>query len=291
METEPTENHMNRRTFLSYIFKTAAAIASVGTLTTGYSIFGEPHWIQTKHVSLVLPNFPAAFSGMKMVQFSDVHLGNYFKMSRFAELVTRLNQLKPDLLCFTGDLFDDHQGHPSEDVIPLLQQLEAPLGKLAVLGNHDYRLGRQRITDLLTRGGFTVLNNSQGIVEREGVKIRVAGVSDMIFGKPNLQEALRRGKELSFTLLLVHEPDFADIAANFPIDLQISGHSHGGQVRLPFLGGSLSAPEFGRKYIQGLYTVANSKLQVYTNRGIGTTLLPIRFMCRPEITVFTLKNV
>jgi uncharacterized protein len=263
--------------------------AAMVAFTAGYSFFGERYWNQTKQVSLSFPKLPKAFAGMRMVQFSDVHLGKYYSNVRLENLVTEIMELKPDLICFTGDLFDTHDGDPNDEIIPILAKLNAPFGKFAVLGNHDHALGKSRITDILHNSGFHVLDNEQSIVEKQGEQIRIAGVDDMFMGKPNLRAALQMDFTQPFTLLLSHAPDYADQASHFPVDLQISGHSHGGQVRLPFIG-ALTTPKFGRKYVQGLHKVKGSQLLVYTNRGIGTTNLPIRFLCRPEITVFTLLN-
>jgi predicted MPP superfamily phosphohydrolase len=285
MEQKPRK--MSRRKFL---LKGAAAIFSGMGLSVGYSIFGERFWYETKHITLPLKRLPSAFSGMRMVQFSDIHLGKHFKMESFSDVIAKIKQLKPDLLCFTGDLFDANQGYPSEDVIPLLSQLEAPYGKWAVLGNHDYRSGVRKVADLLKRSGFTLLVNEHAVLENKNQRFHIVGVDEMLHGKPNLHMAMAEDHDQPFTLLLAHEPDFADRTSGFSIDLQISGHSHGGQVRLPFVG-ALSTPTYGEKYVEGLYKVKDSMLQVYTNRGIGTTLIPVRFMCRPEITVFTLHSI
>jgi uncharacterized protein len=262
-------------------------IAAMIAITAGYSIFGERYWYQIKHVSLNFPKLPKVFAGLRLVQFSDVHLGKYFKKDRLENLITEIMKLKPDLICFTGDLFDTHDGFPNDEIIPVLAKLNAPYGKFAVLGNHDLASGKTAITNILSRSGFRVLNNEQSIVEQRGERIRIVGVDDMFKGKPNLRTALTEDLNQPFTLLLSHAPDYADQASHFPVDLQISGHSHGGQVRLPLIG-AISTPKWGRKYVQGLYKVQGSQLLVYTNRGIGTTNLPIRFFCRPEITVFTI---
>ncbi|MEX2461722.1 MAG: metallophosphoesterase [Paenibacillaceae bacterium] len=261
-------------------------MAALGVLTTGYSIFGERYWMETKQVSLTFPKLPKTFAGMRMVQFSDVHLGKYYKKERLESLVTEIMMLKPDLISFTGDLFDIYDGEPTDEIIPILAKLSAPYGKFAVVGNHDHASGLSEVTSILKKSGFCVLINDQEIVELKGQRIRIVGVDDMFLGKPNVQAALQDVEEQLFTLLLSHAPDYADQASHFPIDLQLSGHSHGGQVRIPVIG-ALTTPKFGQKYVQGLYKVKDSKLLVYVNRGIGTTHLPIRLFCRPEITVFT----
>jgi predicted MPP superfamily phosphohydrolase len=253
------------------------------------SLFFERYWIQTKHVQLSSSRLPVHFSGLRVVQFSDVHLGDFYSLTQLSKAVSHINQLKPDLIFFTGDLYDAQHGIASEDCIPVLAKLKATYGKWAVLGNHDYLSGVQKIINLMHKSGFTVLkNNSQQIV-LQGNHINILGLDDWLRGKPNLPKALRGLDPADFTISLVHEPDYADIAVNFPIDLQVSGHSHGGQVRIPGIGAMITTKK-GRKYVQGLYQLQGSRLQVYANSGLGMTFLPIRFYCRPEVTLFTLTS-
>jgi predicted MPP superfamily phosphohydrolase len=253
------------------------------------SLFFDRYWIQTKHVQISSSRLPDIFSGLRIVQFSDVHLGNFYSLTQLSKAVSHINQLMPDLILFTGDLYDSKQGLASEDCIPVLAELKATYGKWAVLGNHDYLSEAKKITSFLHRSGFTVLKNNNQQVELEGKHINILGLDDWLRGTPNLPKALKGLHPDDFTIALVHEPDYADIAASFPIDLQVSGHSHGGQVRIPGIGAIMTTKK-GRKYIQGLYKVHGSRLQVYANSGLGMTFLPIRFYCRPEVTLFTIKR-
>lgn len=280
---------MNRRSFM----KKGAMyfLATLGTmgLFSSYALFGEKYKVQIKQVPLTFDRLPVTFNDFRMVQFSDAHFGRFYNLSEFEKVVSHINGLQPDLICFTGDLYDQIQGIPSDECISMLSALKAKHGKWAVLGNHDYGSGAEQITILLEKSGFIVLKNDFRMIERGGKRIRIAGIDDVIYGKANLQKAMIGATSEEFTLLLVHEPDYADKVVNFNVDFQISGHSHGGQVRLPWVG-ALLTPQDGEKYVQGHYTVAGSKLQVYTNRGIGMSILPIRFLCRPEITVFELRR-
>jgi predicted MPP superfamily phosphohydrolase len=284
----PTDR-ISRRAFLKKILIAAGSAAAVGSLGGVYSFFGERYWLQVKNIELSYRHLPEAFAGVRVVQFSDTHLGRFYSYRHFTDVITTINRLQPDVLCFTGDLFDAMYGKASQDCVPFLSQLKAPLGKWAVLGNHDYRSNARTVSAILAEGGFTVLVNDHHAIEKDGQRITIVGTDEMLHGHPDIRRALRGVEADDFTLLLAHEPDFADIAGLYPIDLQLSGHSHGGQVRLPLIG-PLSRPEYGAKYVDGLYAVPQSKLQVYVNRGIGTTLLPFRFLCRPEITVFTLNR-
>jgi len=170
-------------------------------------------------------------------------------------------------------------------IIPLLSRLEAPFGKFAVLGNHDCSAGVEDVTRGFERGGFIVLRNNHAVLEKDNDRLFLIGLDDVLEGKADLPKAVEAIPESGFKILLVHEPDFADYTSRFAIDLQLSGHSHGGQVRFPYFG-PLITTRLGRKYPFGLRRV--DKLMLYTNRGLGTTLLPLRFLCRPEITIIKL---
>ena len=282
---------ISRRSFLSNIFKVLAGLLLTPVTGYSYARYAEPGWLAVKQIPLTLKRLPASFDGMRIVQFSDVHLGFHYTVEQLGMLVERIQSLKPDLICFTGDLFDSTTGQDGEPAAQVLSRLQAPLGKAAVLGNHDY-YGKEQdnITAILTQGGFNVLTNRSLPLKRGKERIWLSGVDDMWDGKPDLGEALKKtAANEECVILLSHCPDFADTALKHPVDLQLSGHSHGGQVRLPFYG-HIITPEYGKKYVDGLYRLGDGKLQVYTNRGIGVSVYPIRFWCRPELTVFTLRK-
>ncbi|OCT11028.1 hypothetical protein A8709_04820 [Paenibacillus pectinilyticus] len=282
------KERISRRSFLKHSLFAFGSFGVLLGMSGAYGIFGERNWVQTTTVKLAFRRYPPSFAGVRIVQFSDTHIGKYYGLNHLSKLVELLQRQSPDILCFTGDLFDSNQGEVTEDVIPILSQLHAPLGKFAVLGNHDMRLGADRIVAILERAGFTVLVNASRSVQRAEGNIQVVGVDEMFYGNPDLPLALKGIRDEEFVLLLAHEPDFADTAWEYPVDLQLSGHSHGGQIRIPFYG-SVFTPDLGQKYSIGLYSFVGSDFHVYTNRGIGTTLYPIRFNCRPEITVFALE--
>ncbi|WJH32284.1 metallophosphoesterase [Paenibacillus sp. CC-CFT747] len=279
------DSRLTRRTFLRKSLFAAGALPMLLGAGGLYGVFGERYWIQIQKIKLAPGRLPAAFHGMRVVQFSDTHLGKYYSVNRLAHMAELVQRQKPDLICFTGDLFDSQYGRVNPGIIPILSRLKAELGKFAVLGNHDMRLGADSVRDVLEKADFTVLVNGNRPVGKGGERFRVAGVDEMIYGQPDLKKALIGAKQEEFVLLLCHEPDFADTAMKFSVDLQLSGHSHGGQIRIPGIG-SLFTPELGQKYSIGLYSFEEKGFHVYTNRGIGTTLFPIRLHCRPEITVF-----
>jgi predicted MPP superfamily phosphohydrolase len=168
-----------------------------------------------------------------------------------------------------------------------LAALRAPYGTFVVMGNHERHLPPEAGEMPFHRSGLTVLCNQAQEIWVDGASLWILGLDDLLRGHGDLSLALRGVPDEACKVLLVHEPDFADRAACYPIDLQLSGHTHGGQVRLPGVG-ALILPKMGHKYPMGLYRVRH--MWLYTNRGLGTDSLPMRFYCRPEITLFTLRS-
>ncbi|MFD0697058.1 metallophosphoesterase [Paenibacillus sp. GCM10027628] len=280
---------ITRRAFLKKGLRLATSLIATGSLFGGYSAFLEPRWYDLTRVTIPLRRLPIALSGITIAHISDIHMGHHFELKHLETVVNLVRQEKPDLICFTGDLFDTEISEDPKRTSSLLATMEAPLGKWSVLGNHDRLAGNLETAAILENGGFKTLFNDYRMIRSGGQAIQVVGVEDMLTGNPNLAKALHGTYKQVFTLLLSHCPNFADIAANESIDLQLSGHSHGGQIRLPLLG-AVVTPPLGNKYVSGLHTVAGSDLQIYTTRGIGTTIFPLRFLCRPEIAVITLKT-
>ena len=156
-----------------------------------------------------------------------------------------------------------------------------------MLGNHDHWTDAEIVHRVLAERGITVLRNASFVLERGNKRLWIAGIDDAYEGKADLPAALAEVPTGEATILLAHEPDYADYVAPFPVDVQLSGHSHGGQVRLPGIG-PLILPALARKYHTGRYRVGS--LQLCTSRGIGVINPPVRFNCPPEVTLITLKS-
>ena len=252
----------------------------------------EPTRVQVEQVEIKLPRFPKSFSGFRLVQISDIHVGPWMTPERFAGVVEIVMAQSPDLVAITGDIVLSY-GHMPEDkpvldrYVDAFRTLASECVAVAVLGNHDHWYNPFRVKDALEETGVKVMANSFISLERDNENFHIAGVDDVYESKDNLDAILADLPEEGGAILLAHEPDFADVSAKTGrFDLQISGHSHGGQVVFPFIG-PLVLPYLGRKYHTGLYKVGD--MYQYTNRGVGMTTPAIRFNCRPEITVFTLK--
>ena len=175
-----------------------------------------------------------------------------------------------------------------ESMVGALRNLRAPDGVVAVMGNHDYISGEALIRTYLKQGGVVELPNAIHTLRRGGAELHVAGVDDLMAGRSRLDLVIQRLPERGAAILLAHEPDFADVStATGRFDLQLSGHSHGGQVGIPLLRRPI-LPPYAQRYVSGLHRVGGMIL--YVNRGLGSVHLRLRFLCRPEITVLILRS-
>ncbi|MFD1886539.1 metallophosphoesterase [Paenibacillus wenxiniae] len=287
---QPATNKRSKRGITRRQFLKSSAVvgAALGAGGLGYTWFGEPNWLEKIRIRLELPDLPPSLNGMRLVQFSDMHLGMGKNASDLEQLVDVINSEQPDMICFTGDIVDEH---PADLItgVAALQRLQAPLGKYAVLGNHDYLDDVVAVTQLLQQGDFEVLINEHRLVHRQDGILAMVGLDDQLLGNPDVQKATRGVPDAACRILLMHEPDYADrVPEELKFRLQLSGHSHGGQIRLPLFG-AIITPKGSRKYIMGGYRAGkDGHLPLYVNRGIGMSQLPVRFMCRPELTIFTL---
>lgn len=244
-------------------------------------------------VRLALPRLPKSFSGFRLVQISDIHMGGWMNLERLTEVLDLVMGLSPNLVAITGDFVLDPHREPRRlldlgELELALKSLTTRFPTLAVLGNHDYWLDANAVMAMLERSGVQALRNSAQKVQLGTEFIYFGGVDDVSEGRDRLKKVLAKLPAEGCAILMAHEPDFADeSAATGRFDLQISGHSHGGQVNLPLLG-PLVLPHLAEKYPSGLYRVGN--MYQYTNRGVGMTPPYVRLNCRPEITVFTLQS-
>ena len=253
------------------------------------------HELVVQRRTVRIRQLPPAFAGFRIAQISDIHLDEFTEPFFFTEVVHRLNHLAPDMVLLTGDfitrgsltfLASEHAAHRCSQILSTLQCER----RFAVLGNHDVGVSAPMVIEALRQAKVPVLQNRYVPIEMDGARIWVCGVEDPATSRPNLDLAIPAAPD-GPVLLMAHEPDYADTVAAHPraplVDLILSGHTHGGQVRLPVLG-AMVLPPMGKKYPEGLYTVG--PMQLYVNRGIGTVGLPFRLNCPPEITEFTLER-
>ncbi|WP_414529036.1 metallophosphoesterase [Nodularia chucula] len=258
----------------------------LGCCTLFYGKFIEPNWIAINHLQLTLPHLSSEFNGYRIVQISDIHRDRWMTPHRFRRIVRLVNKQQPDLVAITGDLITRNLPQFIPSLGSMLAEFTPQDLTVATLGNHDHENDVERITQAIAKSGTVNLSNDIYTLKRGQAVLHIAGVDDVFMGQDRLDLVLQKLPDDGAAILLAHEPDFAKSSAiTGRFDLQLSGHSHGGQVRLPVLQPPM-LPPWGRRYYLGLYQVED--MQLYTNRGLGMTGVHLRFFARPEITVFTL---
>jgi predicted MPP superfamily phosphohydrolase len=267
--------------------KVAAAAALLGGYLYGREV--EIRRVEIKYLALTLPRLAPEFDGYRLVQIGDIHLDDWAKPERLGGIVEKVNAQRPDLIAIMGDFASRSAKQlDTRRLTEALRKLRARDGVVTILGNHDYLTGVEVVRRCVREASVTELLNGVHTLRRGKAALHVAGIDDVMEGRSRLDLVLRDLPDSDAAILLAHEPDFADVsAATGRFDLQLSGHSHGGQVRVPLLM-RLALPPFSQRYTSGLYKVG-SMLQ-YTNRGLGFVNMRLRFLCRPEITVLTLRS-
>jgi len=241
-----------------------------------------------REVNVPLGNVPQALKDLRIVQFTDMHIGPMVKREYVENIVTQINQLRPDIIVMTGDLVDGSVSHLKDDVAPLAK-LTARHGKYFITGNHEYYSGVEDWIAEVERLGFTVLLNEHRLIEHEGARLLLAGVTDYraFQHKPSHAtspaQAIAGAAESNVKILLAHQPKSIFEASKAGFDLQISGHTHGGQY-YPFN----FIAKLANPYIQGLHKHEN-KTWIYVSPGTGYWGPPIRLGTEPEITMFRLS--
>lgn len=276
--------HMKRRNFLKWagLLTVGGGLAAVGSYQ--YATRIGPTRLVVEHLSLPVAALPPALDGFKIVQLSDIHLYPHTSLEFVQQAIAQVNTLGADIVVLTGD-YVLQQASDINDLAVALADLEVKQGVYAVLGNHDLWTDAQTVQRGLERRDIPVLRN-HAVKLAEGLYL--GGVDDVWSGKPDLTVTLADVPADVATVMLVHEPDWADVVAqDGRVSLQLSGHSHGGQVRIPGYGAPI-LPPYGEKYDMGLYQVQD--MWLYTNRGLGV-IAPVRFNCPPEITAITLRSV
>ncbi|MDH7487582.1 MAG: metallophosphoesterase [Anaerolineae bacterium] len=281
------EKKLTRRAFLRRVLATGLGLGLAGVGCGSYARLLEPRWLDVEEVTVPLARLPQSLDGLTVGLLSDLHLGPYLGAPELAQAVETVQQLHPQLVVISGDFVSRGSEWQRAEALSPLAALQAPFGVFAVLGNHDHWTDAAWVGATVQGQGITVLSNSARRLSDAGQGLWLVGVDSIWVGAEDLPRALAGVPDSACKLLLVHEPDFADKAARWAIDLQLSGHSHGGQVRLPLLGAPL-LPLWGQKYPIGLQRAGDT--WVYTNRGLGVIDPPLRFNCRPEVTLLTLRR-
>ncbi len=272
-------------TAVRWIGAAAAAAGVVGA----YAFLVEPLWLQVTRTRIHVRGLHPDLEGFRIVLLTDLHAGEGTPLWHIRRAARLAMAQQPDLIAVTGDLAADDA--PSfAPVLGTLTELRAPHGVWTVPGNHDYTVGIERWRrEVAAQPTLRDLTNGAEMRRVGAARLCVAGVDDFSKGQPRL-DALPPPEERDFTLLLAHDPDQAEKARREydAVDLIVSGHTHGGQVRLPFVGAIRNPAEFEELYEEGLRR--RPWTQVYTSRGVGTVHIPVRFLCRPEVAVLELTG-
>jgi uncharacterized protein len=266
-----------------------AALGIAGAATAAYAFWIEPRWLELTKPRIHIRNLPPQLEGLRLALLTDLHAGGGTPASLIRRACEMAMAQKPDLIALTGDLADDDAPGFS-DVMDELRCLEAPLGVYAVPGNHDHIVGIESWhAEIRSNRTIVDLTNAAVIREVSGARLCIAGVDDLSKGKPHMR-ALPPPEDRDTTILLAHDPDQAERARRGydRVDLVVSGHTHGGQVRLPWIGALRNPSEREDLYEEGLRR--RPWTQVYVSRGVGTVHLPVRFLCRPEVAVLHLTG-
>jgi predicted MPP superfamily phosphohydrolase len=254
-------------------------------LANGQNKLPQSELIEITEISLNLPKLGQAFYGYRLVQFSDIHMDRWMTRARLSEIVALVNAQKPDLVAITGDFVGRNPARHADGMVECLRRLECTDGVVGVMGNHDHWKDPRTVRKILKASGIRELDNRVYTIQRGPAQLHIAGIDDYMSRVARFERVLEQLPRAGAAILLSHAPDFADISSpSGRFALQLSGHSHGGQINLPLIGAPY-LPRYARKYVAGLYQVG--EMMLYTNRGIGKVHLPFRLNSRPEITVFS----
>lgn len=251
--------------------------------------------LTTKEYTIIDKNIPKGFDGLKIVHFSDIHYNRAITLKKIESIVKEINLIKPDIVVFTGDLLDKDAILTNTDYDELgkiLKKINAPSGKYAILGNHDYEKEEENAIKILKNSNFTYLENTYDIIyDKYGNKVFIGGIGSVIQNKDDIDKALNslsNKDNISYKIILIHEPDIADeIATGYKINLILAGHSHGGQIRLPLIG-ALYTPPYAKKYQNEYYKINDCNL--YISTGIGVSTINYRLWDKPSINFYRINS-
>ena len=261
----------------------------IGLLFILYSYFIGTKGLLIREYAIINDKIPKSFNGFKIVHFSDLHYGTTIHQKEMEQLVNTINELKPDLVVFTGDLLDERinlSDNQVNDLITSLNKINATINKYIISGNHDIH---PKFNYILDNINFINLDSKNtNIYYKDNIPITLVGIADELefdFSPENSFSNLT--DNTNYTILLTHEPDSILKLNNYNYDLILAGHSHNGQVRFPLIG-KVITPEGSKKYYDEKYIFENQTM--YISGGIGTSALPLRFLVKPSFNLYRLYN-
>lgn len=272
----------------SFIAKLFTFILLIGFAVLLYSHFIGTKGLLIREYNVTSDKIPTSFNGFKIVHFSDLHYGTTIKEKELKKLVDEINDLKPDLVVFTGDLLDGSYVPNENDInimINELNRIDSNIGNYIINGNHD---SWKEYNQIIENINFKDLNNKNELIyNKDSTPILLVGLDDLLEGKTNMEEAFNyEYEEDYYTILLLHEPDLIDTLPK-NVDIALAGHSHNGQIRLPFIG-KIYTPKGAKKYYDEVYNLNNTTL--YISGGLGTSDVPFRLLVKPSFNFYRLYS-
>lgn len=274
---------------LNKIFKLIILTIIICLLMLSYARYIEPSMLRVKKIDLKGKDI----KDCRIVFFTDTHFGKLYSQSNIDNIVKKINNQNPDIVIFGGDLLDNYARDyfllDTNSLQKSLSKIEAKYGKYAVFGNHDYGGGASRVYEkFMSGGGFKVLKNESSYIN--DLNLNLIGYDDYLLG--NTKKSDYKIEENKFNLVVTHEPDVVELMTSSSENFILSGHSHGGQVTMPFITNKI-LPTGAHKYVKGLYSEKNvginDSTKMYVSSGIGMTSIPLRFLNPPEIVVFNIS--
>lgn len=258
------------------------------TQTRGSTKF-KPELFDLVNVNVKINDLPFTFHNYRIINLTDIHLGQWISPEYLNGVTDYVNSLNPDMITLTGDYVSYILEGYEDDLLDSFKKLKAKDGKFAVLGNHDHWASADEIREILKQSDIVDLSNDVYTLEKKGEKLNISGVDSLTVGADDFDKVLEKLPNDGASILLVHEPDFAEISSKTNrFDLQMSGHSHGGQLVIPGVKTTPFRCSYSIKYPVGAYKVKN--MIQYTSKGLGTNSFWLRINCKPEITQFYLKT-
>jgi predicted MPP superfamily phosphohydrolase len=275
---------VTRRQFLNGLV--AAPLVGVA-VTSAYARFVEPYHYSISETDVFIRDLPERFEGFRITQLTDIHHSRILGIGDIRRMISIAQRTKPDMFVLTGDYTTTYRRF-IEPCAEALSQLNAPEGVWAVLGNHDHYTDPELTTRALRRHRIEVMDNFHTTVQRGPDAIQLSGIDDWTWNAVDWTRAFSGLKPETPTILLSHQPSVLDLPQTQNVSLILSGHTHGGQLRLPFLGAPARFATRDLKYDRGLFR--KGETQLYVSSGTGVIGLPLRLGVRPEIAVLRLSR-
>lgn len=289
LKQEEKKNKRNKK--IKIILKITLILIIIFLSFISYMHFFGTKGLKVREYKIESTNLPDSFHGFKIVQFSDLHYLTTIKQKEVENLVNKINDLKPDIVVFTGDLIDETKNPTEEELNVLvnsLNKINATTGMYAIKGNHDYN--NDYFEKVFNQTKFKILDNSYELIYYKGTTpILLTGTGSILHDDCDYNKAFSYSEiDNLYTISLIHEPDITDSIINkYHVDLILAGHTHNGQIRIPGIGAIMKVEE-GKKYYNEKYTVNDTKL--YISGGLGTSMYEFRLFTRPSINLYRLTK-